>query len=214
MTEQPETTTLTQDGITFRDLNKNGRLDPYEDARRPIEERVEDLLSQMTLEEKAGLMFHTMIGMNPDGDLDKQVGPFPMPARVRIGGRAEDEPLQRVPDARRPADGRVAQPAAEAGRGHPPGHPGHHLLRPAPCLHPQRGAGLGDRRLLAVARADWAGCHRRSRPGAGVRRYRPPGIPGGRHPHRAAPHGRPGHRAALGAHQRHLWRRRRSSPPA
>ena len=38
---------------SFRDLNKNGRLDPYEDPRRPISERVEDLLSQMTLEEKA-----------------------------------------------------------------------------------------------------------------------------------------------------------------
>ena len=51
----------------FRDLNKNGRLDPYEDARNPVEIRVEDLLSQMTLEEKAGLMFITMIGMNQDG---------------------------------------------------------------------------------------------------------------------------------------------------
>ena len=61
----------------FRDLNKNGRLDPYEDPRRPVEERVEDLLSQMTLEEKAGMMFHAMIGMNPDGSLvegESQVG--------------------------------------------------------------------------------------------------------------------------------------------
>ena len=49
---------LTASGIAFRNLNKNGRLDPYEDSRRPIDERVEDLLSQMTLEEKAGLMFH------------------------------------------------------------------------------------------------------------------------------------------------------------
>ena len=61
----------------FRDLNKNGRLDPYEDPRRPVEERVEDLLSQMTLEEKAGMMFHAMIGLNPDGSLvegESQVG--------------------------------------------------------------------------------------------------------------------------------------------
>jgi len=35
--------------FAFRDLNKNGRLDPCEDPRLPIEERVEDLLSQMTL---------------------------------------------------------------------------------------------------------------------------------------------------------------------
>ncbi len=65
----PEAPVLSEAGFTFRDLNKNGRLDPYEDSRRPIEERIADLLSQMTLEEKAGLMFHSMIGMNQDGSL-------------------------------------------------------------------------------------------------------------------------------------------------
>lgn len=49
----------TNEPITFRDLNKNGRLDPYEDPTRPIDERVADLLAQMTLAEKAGLMFQT-----------------------------------------------------------------------------------------------------------------------------------------------------------
>ncbi len=62
-------TLRTDDGFVFRDLNKNGRLDPYEDTRCPIEERVEDLLAQMTLEEKAGMLFHTMIAMNEDGSL-------------------------------------------------------------------------------------------------------------------------------------------------
>lgn len=38
-------------GYAFRDLNKNGRLDVYEDPRRPVEARVEELLRQMTLEE-------------------------------------------------------------------------------------------------------------------------------------------------------------------
>lgn len=71
--------TLTQDGLTFRDLNKNGKLDPYEDPRRPIEERVEDLLAQVTLEEKAGLLFHTMIGMNKDGTILERTGMFPLP---------------------------------------------------------------------------------------------------------------------------------------
>jgi beta-glucosidase len=72
----PEVPFLTEDGFTFRDLNKNGRLDPYEDSRRPIDERVEDLLSQMTLEEKAGMMFHNRIGMNQDGTLLEGAGPF------------------------------------------------------------------------------------------------------------------------------------------
>ena len=67
---------LTEDGFSYRDLNENGRLDLYEDSRRPIEERVEDLLSQMTLEEKAGMMFHTMIGMNEDGSLLEEAGPM------------------------------------------------------------------------------------------------------------------------------------------
>lgn len=45
----------------YRDLNKNGRLDPYEDSSRPVDERVEDLLGQMTLPEKAGLMFQPIV---------------------------------------------------------------------------------------------------------------------------------------------------------
>lgn len=43
-------------GLKFKDLNKNGKLDKYEDWRLTAEERAEDLLSKMTLEEKAGLM--------------------------------------------------------------------------------------------------------------------------------------------------------------
>ncbi|WP_156172389.1 hypothetical protein [Salinicoccus sediminis] len=41
-------------GREFRDLNGNGVLDPYENWELPIEERVRDLVSRMTLEEKAG----------------------------------------------------------------------------------------------------------------------------------------------------------------
>jgi beta-glucosidase len=74
-----EAPTLTQDGVTFRDLNKNGKLDIYEDPRRPIAERVEDLLKQMTLEEKAGMMFQTMIAMNPDGTMQEKGSMFPLP---------------------------------------------------------------------------------------------------------------------------------------
>jgi beta-glucosidase len=43
---------------TFRDLNKNGQMDPYEDPNASVDVRVEDLLRQMTIEEKAGLMFY------------------------------------------------------------------------------------------------------------------------------------------------------------
>src|ERR1044072_1981350 len=62
--------TLTVNGFTFRDLNKNGKLDAYEDSRQPVEERVNDVLQQMTLEEKAGMMFINGTKVNADGSLD------------------------------------------------------------------------------------------------------------------------------------------------
>src|SRR5215212_10154884 len=55
------------DGVEYRDLNHNGRMDPFEDPRLPIEERVECLLGELSLEEKAGLMFHTVIEAGEDG---------------------------------------------------------------------------------------------------------------------------------------------------
>ena len=41
----------------------------YRDPTQPVAARVEDLLARMTLEEKAGLLFQTMVTMNPDGTL-------------------------------------------------------------------------------------------------------------------------------------------------
>ena len=72
----PGHVTRREGDLVYRDLNKNGRLDPFEDPQLPVEERVADLLRQMTLEEKAGLLFHTMLGVNLDGTLAE--GPDPM----------------------------------------------------------------------------------------------------------------------------------------
>jgi beta-glucosidase len=68
------TITKTIDGYTFRDLNKNGRLDVYEDARQPVEARVNDLLGQMTLDEKAGMLFINGAKVNDDGSITDQPG--------------------------------------------------------------------------------------------------------------------------------------------
>ncbi len=46
------------DGLDFKDLNHNGRLDPYEDWRLTPAERTADLLRQMTIAELAGTMLH------------------------------------------------------------------------------------------------------------------------------------------------------------
>tara|TARA_B100000282_G_scaffold55935_1_gene36703 strand:- start:182 stop:2068 length:1887 start_codon:yes stop_codon:yes gene_type:complete len=57
--------TIYKDDYLFRDLNKNQQLDIYEDARVSIELRVNDVLSQMTIKEKVGLMFHPPFTVNP-----------------------------------------------------------------------------------------------------------------------------------------------------
>ncbi|MBQ2951986.1 MAG: glycoside hydrolase family 3 protein [Clostridia bacterium] len=50
------------DGLKFKDLNGNGTLDVYEDWRLDSETRAYDLLSQMTLKEKVGHLFHASTG--------------------------------------------------------------------------------------------------------------------------------------------------------
>lgn len=51
----------------------------YRDATLSVAERVENLLGQMTLEEKAGLFFHTMITMGENGELAGPNPTFDMP---------------------------------------------------------------------------------------------------------------------------------------
>jgi len=50
-------------GLKFKDLNKNGKLDKYEDWRLTPEERSKDLLSKMSVEEKAGFMLINSLNM-------------------------------------------------------------------------------------------------------------------------------------------------------
>jgi beta-glucosidase len=64
----------TENGYTYRDLNKNGQLDVYEDPRQHLEDRIKDLLSQMTLDEKAGMLFINGAVINPDGSIEDKPG--------------------------------------------------------------------------------------------------------------------------------------------
>ncbi|MFE3583208.1 glycoside hydrolase family 3 protein [Streptomyces vinaceus] len=61
-------------------------IPPYKDAALPVDERVADLLSRMTLEEKAGQLFHSMLMMNPDGtpvtETDGSMLPFTTPELI------------------------------------------------------------------------------------------------------------------------------------
>jgi len=50
---------LRVNGLSFKDLNRNGKLDPYEDWRLGYEARAKDLASQLTVEQIAGLMLYS-----------------------------------------------------------------------------------------------------------------------------------------------------------
>lgn len=70
--EQPELGTrsvsiINKGGLQFKDLNKNGKLDKYEDWRLTPEQRAADLLRQMTIDEKVGFMIISQINMGPQG---------------------------------------------------------------------------------------------------------------------------------------------------
>jgi beta-glucosidase len=47
---------ITVNGFTFSDLNKNGKLDRYEDYRLSTQDRIQDLINQMTDDEKASML--------------------------------------------------------------------------------------------------------------------------------------------------------------
>jgi len=50
---------LTVDGFAFKDLNKNGKLDIYEDWRLPVDQRAKDLATKLSVEQIAGLMLYS-----------------------------------------------------------------------------------------------------------------------------------------------------------
>jgi len=68
---------LTADGgILYRDLNGNGTMEPYENPTLPTAERVADLLTRMTLEEKAGLMMMCPLETTREGGVVESGGLF------------------------------------------------------------------------------------------------------------------------------------------
>jgi beta-glucosidase len=50
---------IMKNGFAFKDLNRNGKLDVYEDWRKPVDERAADLAAQMSVEQIAGLMLYS-----------------------------------------------------------------------------------------------------------------------------------------------------------
>jgi beta-glucosidase len=89
---------LQGNGLLFKDLNKNGKLDVYEDWRRGLEERISDLLAQMTVEEKAGLMVGPSLPAGANGTVSEQAvygsNPF-NPGPIQLTSPATSEGILR-----------------------------------------------------------------------------------------------------------------------
>lgn len=109
--QQPELGTrsvaiIEKKGLRFRDLNKNGKLDKYEDWRLSDEERITDLVNQMTLEEKVGLLFHPNIAVPADGVVKYDLSDEEKEAQANIGNENYAGPIG--PGGQGPAGGGMA----------------------------------------------------------------------------------------------------------
>jgi len=60
---------IIENTLAFKDLNKNGKLDDYENWTLTAEERAQDLITQMTVEEKAGSMFIHIASIGENGEM-------------------------------------------------------------------------------------------------------------------------------------------------
>lgn len=60
-------TMLTKGKLAFKDLNRNGSLEPYEDWRLPAEKRARGLAARMSVEQIAGLMLYSAHQAIPGG---------------------------------------------------------------------------------------------------------------------------------------------------
>lgn len=101
------------DGEWFKDMNGNGALDAYEDWRLTSEERTADLLTRMTLQQKAGTLAFGGIGGKNGITVTKFGGNGPdggMNANAYID--PETEQMNNDTDAYITVDGVVYAPVA------------------------------------------------------------------------------------------------------
>ncbi len=76
------------------DLNKNGMKDVYEDPTQPMEKRVDDLLKQMTLEEKIGQLHQSTRDIGAEKIYKDQIERGDMGSFLS-GGEIIESPIQR-----------------------------------------------------------------------------------------------------------------------
>lgn len=81
---------LTVDGFKFKDLNRNGKLDKYEDWRLSARDRAEDLAKQLSIEEIAGLMLYSAHQSIPASETGFGAGTYNGKPLSLSGAKASD----------------------------------------------------------------------------------------------------------------------------
>ncbi|RKS99499.1 glycoside hydrolase family 3 protein [Flavobacterium sp. 123] len=84
------------DGLAFKDLNKNGALDTYEDWRKPVAERAKDLAAKMTVEQIAGLMLYSRHQAVPASEAGMFAGTYNGKPFSQSGVKASDLSDQQI----------------------------------------------------------------------------------------------------------------------
>ena len=89
-------TLLTDGGYAFKDLNRNGELDVYEDWRKPVDERAKDLASKMSVEQIAGLMLYSGHQSIPAGSGGFGAGTYKGKSLLESGAKSSDLTDQQI----------------------------------------------------------------------------------------------------------------------
>jgi beta-glucosidase len=104
--QEPKESFISIGNLRFRDFNKNGKLDIYEDYRKPIKQRAQDLLSKMTMEEKEAQLKSPWSGktkMFTDNKLDtekaRRVFPIGLGEITSLNHGSYISSLQKTPNA-------------------------------------------------------------------------------------------------------------------
>jgi beta-glucosidase len=83
-------------GLAFKDLNKNGMLDIYEDWRKPVAERAKDLASKMSVEQMAGLMLYSRHQAIPAAEAGMFTGTYNEKPFSKSGVKSSDLSDQQI----------------------------------------------------------------------------------------------------------------------
>ena len=87
---------ITKYGYAFKDLNRNGNLDVYEDWRRTADDRAKDLSSKMTIEQIAGLMLYSIHQSIPSSSGGPFTGTYNGKSFPESGAKASDLSDQQI----------------------------------------------------------------------------------------------------------------------